>query len=76
MNKFLYLDTELCNIQEKQYLRIYLLELEKKIVFKIYKPYTKDLAEKIKDLKQFTNLSQNVFFAIKRDGKLSLDINI
>lgn len=76
MNKFLYLDTELVDIQEKKFFKIYLLEIERKIVFTIYKPYTKELAEKLKDLKQLTNISSNVLFVIKRDGKLSLDINI
>lgn len=75
-NKFLYLDTEIANIQEKRFLRIYILELNRKIVFKVYKLYTPELAEKLKNLNILTDCTKQTNFVIKRDGKLSIDINL
>lgn len=75
MNKFFYIDTESKDIQGKKYLCIYTLELTKKIIFKSYKLYTDELANKLKNLKIFQDITNNVYFVIKRDGKISIDIN-
>lgn len=74
-NQFLYVDTEKRNIENKEFLVIYVLEFYKKRVFKIYKLYNSNLSAKLATLEKFDNINDYISFAIKGDGRISLDIN-
>ena len=81
-NQFFYLGYEEKFIEGKEFLVIYVLELCKKQIFKIYKTskiyktVNNDLISKLDTLKNFDNINDYIGFVIKRDGKISLDINL
>lgn len=75
-NQFLYLDYEKRNIEGKEFLVIYVLEIYKKQVFKIYKISDNNLISKLDTFEKFHNINDYVGFVIKRDGKISLDIKL
>lgn len=72
--QFLFIDCEKKKIEEKDFLVIYILEFNKKQLFKIYKKFDTNLSNKINNLKRFDNMNDHVDFVIKRDNKISLDI--
>lgn len=73
---FIYIDCEVSNIQGKKFICIYVLDFEKKVIFKIFKPYNDELKKFLEELHYFDNINSNLNFAIKRDGKIALDIKI
>lgn len=75
-NQFLFLDYEKRNIEGKEFLVIYVLEFYKKQVFKIYKISDNNLITKLNTFEKFDNINDYLGFAIKRDGKISLDIKL
>ena len=75
-NQFLFLDYETRNIEGKDFVVIYLLEFYKKQVFRIYKLQQKDLIQKLETFNHFDNINDYVTFVIKRDNKISLDIQL
>lgn len=75
-NQFFYIDYENRNIEGKIFLVIYVLEFNKKQVFKIYKISDDNLISKLNTLEKFDNINDYVGFVIKRDGKISLDIKL
>lgn len=72
--QFLFVDTEKKNIEGKDFLIVYILEFNKKQLFKIYKVFDINLFNKLNSLKKFDNINDYVDFVIKRDNKISLDI--
>lgn len=75
-NQFLFIDYEKRNIEGKEFLVIYVLEFYKKQVFRIYKIADNNLISKLNTFEKFDNINDFVGFAIKRDGKISLDIKL
>lgn len=75
-NQFCYIDYEKRNIEGKEFLVIYVLEFYKKQVFKIYKLSDNSLISKLDTFEKFDNINDFITFAIKRDGKISLDIKL
>lgn len=75
-NQFLFIDYEKRNIEGKEFLIIYILEFYKKQVFRIYKIADNNLISKLNTFEKFDNINDYVGFAIKRDGKISLDIKL
>lgn len=75
-NQFLFVDYEKRNIEGKEFLVIYILEFYKKQVFRIYKIADNNLIAKLTTFSKFDNINDYVDFVIKRDGKISLDINL
>ena len=76
MNRFFFLDYDIQAIEKRNYICIYVLEYNKKCIFKIFKKLDTELKEKLDNLNVFEDISDIIVFAIKRNGKLSLDINI
>lgn len=77
MNKqFLYVDYEKTKIDDKEFIVVYVLEFYSKQVFKIYKLFNTDLVEELNVLDKFENINDKVCIAIKRNGKISLDIKL
>ncbi len=75
-NQFCYIDYEKRNIEGKEFLVIYVLEFYKKQVFKIYKLADNNFISKLDTFEKFDNINDFITFAIKRDGKISLDIKL
>lgn len=75
-NQFIFIDYEKRNIEGKEFLVIYVLEFYKKQVFKIYKLADNNLISKLDTFEKFDNINDFITFAIKRDGKISLDIKL
>ena len=75
-NQFLFIDYEKRNIEGKEFLVIYVLEFYRKQVFKIYKISDNNLISKLNSFEKFDNINDYLGFAIKRDGKISLDIKL
>ena len=75
-NQFLFLDYETKNIEGKDFVIIYILEFNKKQIFKIYKLQQRDLVQKLETFNHFDNINDFIDFVIKRDGKISLDIKL
>lgn len=75
-NQFLFIDYEKKNIEGKEFLVIYVLEFYRKQVFKIYKIFDNNLISKLNTFEKFDNINDYLGFAIKRDGKISLDIKL
>lgn len=63
-------------IQKNKFLCFYVLNFDKHVVFRIFKKYTNDMDDKTEELAQFEDISDKITFAIKRDGKIALDINL
>lgn len=74
--QFLFIDYETRNIEGRDFVVIYLLEINKKQVFKIYKIQNGQLIGKIDNFKRFQDITNLIDFVIKRDNKISLDIKI
>lgn len=74
--QFLFIDYETRNIEGRDFVVIYLLEINKKQVFKIYKIQNGQLIGKIDNFKKFQDITNLIDFVIKRDNKISLDIKI
>lgn len=75
-NQFLFVDYENRNIDGKVFVVIYILEFYKKQVFRIYKIADDNLITKLNTFEKFDNINDYVGFAVKRDGKISLDIKL
>lgn len=73
---FYFLESTDEKIENQQFLCIYVLDFDKHVVFRIFKKYTDDLYDKYAELGQFEDISEKITFAIKRDGKIALDINL
>lgn len=73
---FNYIDFDEQDIQGKKFICIYVLDFEKRIIFKIFKAYNDKLKEFLEGLDSFECINTNLSFAIKRDGKIALDIKI
>lgn len=76
MDKLIYLGHETQEIQNHNFICVYILNLEKKVILKIYKQYDEKLNSNLCSLSLFEDISNYCSFVIKRDGKISLDINI
>lgn len=63
-------------IQKQKFLCFYVLDIEKHLVFRIFKKYTDELYDNVGELDLFDNITDRISFAIKRDGKISLDIKL
>lgn len=74
MTKFCYLGNEQTNINEKAFLKIYVLDMTNKYVHTIYKLDSRQLLDKFSNIKMFEDITNIITFAIKRNGKISLDI--
>ena len=74
--QFLFLDYEKTRIKNKDFLVINVLEFYSKQIFKIYKILDVNLISKLDTFSTYDNINDFVFFAIKRDGKISLDIKL
>ena len=75
-DNFYFLECTEETIQKQKFLCFYVLDFDKHIVFRIFKKYTDELQAKSDDLAMFEDISGDISFAIKRDGKIALDINI
>ena len=75
-DSFYFLDVQDEKIKDQRFICIWFLDLEKHTIFRIYKKYKEEEFEKFCDLELFEDITNNVSFVIKRDGKLALDINI
>ena len=73
---FYFLGCEKREIDGKDFLCVHVLELSKKQVFRIFKPYKKDDFDTLALYDLFTNITDNIGFIIKTGGKISLDIKI
>lgn len=77
MNKnFLFLDYYTKNIQDKEFVVIYVLEFYSKKVFKIYKLKQTNLIQKLETFEKFDNLNDYIDFTIKSNNTLALNINL
>lgn len=76
MEKLIYLGYETQEIQGHQFICVYVLNLDKKVILKIYKQYDEKLNSNLCTLSLFDEISNYCSFVIKRDGKIALDINI
>lgn len=63
-------------IQKQKFLCFYVLDYEKHMVFRIFKKYTDEMYVKSTEFEVFEEITDKISFAIKRDGKIALDINI
>lgn len=63
-------------IQKQKFLCFYVLNYEKHIVFRIFKKFTDELYNNAIEFSLFEDITDKISFAIKRDGKISLDIQI
>ena len=74
--RFLYVDYETRNIEGKEFVIIYLLEYNKRQIFKIYRLKDIELIKKLDGFKFATDITDLIDFVIKRDGKISLNIKL
>lgn len=74
MNKFYYLGAEERNIEGKAFLKVSVLELERKQVFNIYKIKDTNFFNKISVYKVFDDITEKITYVIKSNGKIGLDI--
>ena len=76
-NQFLYINYERKTIGGKEFLCINVLEYYSKKVYTIYKTANIDeLISKLNTFDKLDNINDYLGFAIKRDGKISLDIKL
>ena len=73
---FIFLECTDETIQKQKFICFYVLNFEKHIVFRIFKKFTDEMEDKITDLAMFEDITDRISFAIKRDGKIALDIKI
>lgn len=77
MNKqFLFVDYETRNIEGKDFVVIFLLECNRKQLFRIYKIKDGNIISKLDNFKKFQDLTNLIDFVIKRDNKIALDIKL
>lgn len=76
VDTYYYIDCTDETIQKNKFKCFYVLNFDKHILFRIFKKYTNDLDDKIKEMGIFEDITNKISFAIKRDGKIALDINI
>lgn len=74
--QYFYLDYSIETINNQKYLRVYVLEFNRKCIFRIYKKYSLELEEKLGSLNTFDIIDSYISYVIKRDGKIALDINL
>lgn len=74
MNTFYYIGHEEFSFNDNDLVKIYVLDFRNKFVHSIYKTKRKEIFDKINSYKIFDNISNNISFDIKRNGKISLDI--
>ena len=72
-DRFYYIGDEILNIQNNKMLCIYILDITKHCIFKIYKKNI-ELQEQLTNINYFDEVTSFIRFVIKRDGKCSLDI--
>lgn len=75
-DEFFFLGFSEETIQKQNFLCIYILDLNKHTVFRIFKKFTDDIFDKLNKFDLFDDISERVCFVIKREGKISLDIKI
>lgn len=75
-NDFNFLGYDVQKINNNQFFCIYVLNLSKKLIFKIYKKYAEEDMYLLDNISCFEDISDRISFVIKRDGKISLDIKI
>lgn len=73
---FYFLEVTDEKIKGQRFLCIWFLDFEKHTIFRIFKKYTDEDFYKYGCLGQFHDITDNITFVIKRDGKLALDINL
>lgn len=74
---FYFIDYDIQEIQKKKFICVYVLDFDKKVVFRIFKVYNDKLKEYLDNtFEPFLNINAHLNFVIKRDGKIALDINI
>ena len=73
---FLFVDYDTKNIEGKDFIIIYLLEYNKRQIFRIYKIKDTEIMKKIDNLKFATDVTDLIDYVIKRDGKISLNIKL
>lgn len=71
---FYYIGSDIVKIQGKNYVCLYILNIQKKVILKIYKPNNEDLQNFLSQVNYFDEITSFIRFAIKRDGRISLDI--
>ena len=74
MGKFYYLGTDERTIEGKAFLKVSVIELEKKQVFNIYKIKDSSNVTKLATLKTFDEVTDKITYVIKANGKIGLDI--
>lgn len=74
MSKFYYLGTDERTIEDKSFLKVSVVELEKKQIFNIYKIKDSSNLTKISTFKTFEDITDKITYVIKTGGKISLDI--
>ena len=74
MDTFFYLGKLEQEIEGKKWIKILVFSNSKLVIVPIYKLYSNDLKGRLDKLKQFDNISSLVTFAIKSNGKVTLDI--
>lgn len=72
---FHYLGFDVQEIQNKKFICIYVLDIEKKVIFKLFKVYNEVLIEYLgNNFETFDDITTHLSFVIKRNGKVTLDI--
>ena len=72
---FHYLGFDVQEIQNKKFICIYVLDIEKKVIFKLFKVFNDVLKEYLEDnFETFDDITRYLNFVIKRNGKVALDI--
>lgn len=73
---FYFIDYDIQEIQKKKFICVYVLNFEKKVIFRIFKVYNDKLQEYLDEFSYFIEFNSHLDFVIKRDGKIALDIKI
>ena len=74
--QFLFIDYETRTIEGKDFVVIFLLECNRKQLFRIYKIKEGNIISKLDNLKKFQDITSLIDFVIKRDNKIALDIKL
>lgn len=69
---FFFIGFDTKTIENKQYLKIDILDRMSSTIFSIYKPYSDDLCEQLARLDEFENVDNKVFVVYK-NGRLKFD---
>lgn len=73
--QFIFLKADKTLIQNKNFIKISILEFKTLSIFHIYKPYSEEYFEKLLDtFTVFNDVSHCIDYVIKKDGRISLDI--